>query len=68
MKASDLKRLQEISSGYRIAYNGVNGAANAMKAGEKIKEIEEIIEAKKKLLDEQKEELYKLFTQQRNKL
>ena len=36
MKASDIKRMYDVSSGYRAAYNGVNGAANAMKAGMKL--------------------------------
>ena len=35
-KSLDLKRMHDVSSGYRVAYNGVNGVANAMKAGAKL--------------------------------
>ena len=35
-KSADLKRMYNVSSGYRVAYNGVNGVANAMKAGAKL--------------------------------
>ena len=35
-KSADLKRMYDVSSGYRVAYNGVNGVANAMKAGAKL--------------------------------
>ena len=35
-KSVDLKRMYDVSSGYREAYNGVNGVANAMKAGAKL--------------------------------
>ena len=35
-KSADLKRMYDVSRGYRVAYNGVNGVANAMKAGTKM--------------------------------
>ena len=35
-KSLDLRRMYDVSSGYRVAYNGVNGVANAMKAGAKL--------------------------------
>ena len=36
MKANDIKRMYDVSSGYKVAYNGVNGASNAIKAGTKL--------------------------------
>lgn len=35
-KARDLQNMTKVSSGYKVAYNGVNGAANAMKTAAKL--------------------------------
>ena len=35
-KGKDLKRMIDVSSGYKVAYNGANGVANAIKAGTKM--------------------------------
>ena len=36
MKANDIKRIHNVSSGCKVAYNGVNGASNTIKAGTKL--------------------------------
>ena len=36
MKISDLKRMYDVSRGYKVAYNGIYGIANAIKAGAKM--------------------------------
>ena len=38
-KSADLKRMYDVSRGYTVAYNGINGVANAIKAGTKMKAV-----------------------------